>query len=362
MTAQDRASKSQIILWLTFLLILVAITAWISINQDQDTNNRFWIWFEILPYALISFAAANLLNLSFNEKKNHYRIAVFLTIGLGIIISLISYLEIAVGSFLIDVSMLFIASFLGSFVAANNRKGWWENNAPPTMAVEQEVIALHKAHMGEWVSRSPFKRLLDVLFSLLTILISLPIWLFITILIWFEDPGPVIFIKNSVGRGGGNFKQLKFRSMINHAEKETGPISGYENDERVLMVGKFLRKTALDELPQMINIILGQMSYVGPRPQRTVLVHEYLQEFPRFAARHRVRPGLAGLAQVADSYHISPEEKLAWDLVYIQNANLWLDFKLALSAFLLVFGLRWGPKTKPENIIRRLLKIKKPKI
>jgi len=150
--------------------------------------------------------------------------------------------------------------------------------------------------------------------------------------------------------------------MITDAEKETGPISGYENDERVLFIGKFIRKTALDELPQMINILFGDMSYVGPRPQRTVLVHEYLQRLPEYAARHRVRPGLAGLAQVADSYDITPEQKLAWDLVYIENENIWLDLKLAFSAIFLVFVLRWRTSVSPEKTIRKLLGIQKPEI
>ncbi|MFN2302804.1 MAG: sugar transferase, partial [Anaerolineales bacterium] len=204
------------------------------------------------------------------------------------------------------------------------------------------------------------KRLFDIILSSFSLIISIPIWLFIVFLIWWEDPGPVLFVKNAVGRKGVNFKQLKFRSMILNAEKETGPISGYENDERVLFFGRFLRKTALDELPQLINILRGDMSYVGPRPQRTVLVHGYLQRLPHYAARHRVRPGLAGLAQVADTYDISPQEKLAWDLVYIEHANLWFDIKLAMAAFLLVFVLRWRSQEEPEKVIRKMLNVYKP--
>ena len=359
MTAQKRFPFEQKVLWFVFLTALLFSTVWIGLSNAADTTNYIWCVIHWLSLVLLSFTAANFLNVTFTEKKNHYRIAAISTFSIGLVIF---FLKIPNGTLLTNTLWLLIGAFVGSFIASNNNKGWWENNAPPSEVVEKEVVAIHQAHMGELVTRSKLKRLLDILFSMLTILISFPLWLIITALIWFEDPGPVIFVKNAVGRGGGNFKQLKFRSMITHAEKETGPISGYENDERVLWIGKFLRKTALDELPQMINIVLGQMSYVGPRPQRTVLVHKYLQEFPDFAARHRVRPGLAGLAQVADSYHITPEEKLAWDLVYIQKADLWLDFKLALSAFLLVFGLRWGRKTDPEKTIRRLLKIKKPQI
>ena len=148
--------------------------------------------------------------------------------------------------------------------------------------------------------------------------------------------------------------------MILDAEKDTGPISGYENDERVLFFGKLLRKTALDELPQLVNILLGDMSYVGPRPQRTVLVHGYLQQIPEYARRHLVRPGLAGLAQVVDKYDISPKEKLAWDLIYIDHSNVWIDIKLVLAAFYLVFALRWQSNTNPELTIRKMFGFTKP--
>ena len=190
----------------------------------------------------------------------------------------------------------------------------------------------------------------------------MPIWVVLIFLIWWEDPGPVLFVKNAVGKGGKNFKQFKFRSMIIDAERDTGPISGYENDERVLFFGKLIRKTALDELPQLINILLGQMSYVGPRPQRTVLVHKYLQELPEYAQRHRISPGLAGLAQVADSYDITPKEKLAWDLVYIQKLGLGLDLRILLTAFVLVFILRWRRGNNAEQVARKLLGLQKPKL
>jgi lipopolysaccharide/colanic/teichoic acid biosynthesis glycosyltransferase len=173
------------------------------------------------------------------------------------------------------------------------------------------------------------------------LLLFSPVILFIALCIWIEDPGPVLFIKNSVGRGGNNFRQLKFRTMIREAEKATGPMLSSETDARVLRIGRFLRKTALDELPQLFNILLGEMSFVGPRPQRTILVHEYLQHIPGYARRHAVAPGLAGLAQVVGSYFMPPEEKLVWDLRYIQKANLAYDVRLVALALLVVFWLRW---------------------
>lgn len=258
--------------------------------------------------------------------------------------------------------LIIFGSFLGAFLVSNLVRGWWENNAPPDPSVEADVLRLHSEFMGEPVRTPLYKRALDIIFSLVSLIISMPIWVVLIFLIWWEDPGPVLFVKNAVGKGGKNFKQFKFRSMIIDAERDTGPISGYENDERVLFFGKLIRKTALDELPQLINILLGQMSYVGPRPQRTVLVHKYLQELPEYAQRHRISPGLAGLAQVADSYDITPKEKLAWDLVYIQKLGLGLDLRILLTAFILVFILRWRRGNNAEQVARKLLGVQKPKL
>ena len=162
-------------------------------------------------------------------------------------------------------------------------------------------------------------------------------------LIWIENPGPLLFVKNSVTCGGNNFRQYKFRTMVRGAEEGTGPVLAREKDERVLHFGKFLRKTALDELPQLINILRGEMSFVGPRPQRTVLVAEYLESMPEFAERHRVLPGLAGLAQVAGDYYLTPRQKLRFDRLYIQHANVGFDLKLLGLAFLITFWYRWQP-------------------
>jgi lipopolysaccharide/colanic/teichoic acid biosynthesis glycosyltransferase len=151
----------------------------------------------------------------------------------------------------------------------------------------------------------------------------------------------LLFVKNSVGKGGENFHQYKFRTMVRGAESNTGPILASEIDERVLIIGGLLRKTALDELPQLLNILGGEMSFVGPRPQRTVLVCGYLERMPEYAERHRVLPGLAGLAQVAGDYYLTPRQKLRYDRIYIRYASLGFDLKLIFLAFLLTFWYRW---------------------
>jgi lipopolysaccharide/colanic/teichoic acid biosynthesis glycosyltransferase len=313
----------------------------------------------LLVFCLISLAGARLLSPGKRKSSSAYKMAFFAVILIGLVLLLLTGTNRASLLGWRHITGILLGAFTGSFIASNQAMRWWENNAPPSTQVAQDVLVVHQEVLGTAVQRNLSKRLFDIAFSLFALLLSLPVWLLVILLIWWEDPGPILFVKNSVGRGGKNFKQFKFRSMILHAEKDTGPISGYENDERVLWFGRFLRKTALDEVPQLINILLGDMSTVGPRPQRTVLVHGYLQAMPVYARRHRVRPGLAGLAQVVDAYDISPEDKLAWDLLYIEKSNFWLDLKLLFAAFYLVFALRWLRETHPELRIRKMLDVAK---
>ena len=341
-------------------LTLVLFNLTIFSRPNSVTTGRIHLILEFSTYAILSFSLSHILSPFINESARRYRKAflysAIFSLGLMLIAVLTGSRPWLTDSLLLNL----FACLAGSFAASNIEKGWSENNAPPSPQIEQEVLDWHHRDTMDKSNPHILKRVLDIILALISLVLSLPVWLLIAFLIWWEDPGPVIFIKNAVGLGGVNFKQLKFRSMITNAEEDTGPIHGYENDERVLFFGKLIRKTALDEIPQLINILRGDMSYVGPRPQRTVLVHQYLQRMPEFAARHQVRPGLAGLAQVADAYDISPKEKLAWDLLYIEKASIWLDIKLVFSAFYLVFALRWLHTVHPERKIRELLGIKKP--
>jgi lipopolysaccharide/colanic/teichoic acid biosynthesis glycosyltransferase len=229
-----------------------------------------------------------------------------------------------------------------------------ENNFPPSEEVARQVYLQHTRWISDLNKTPAGKRSFDIFISLVGLFLSSPIWLLSSFLIWLEDPGPLLFVKNSVGKGGINFRQYKFRTMIRGAEESTGPILAAEGDQRVLLTGKLLRKTALDELPQLVNILKGEMSFVGPRPQRTIMVEEYLKVMPEYADRHRVLPGLAGLAQVVGHYYLSPRQKLRFDRIYIQHANLRFDLLLILLAFLITFGYRW---TKDWNgrLPRKLL-------
>jgi len=185
------------------------------------------------------------------------------------------------------------------------------------------------------------KRGLDILVSAFGLTVSLPLWTAIGIAIVLDDGWPILYSQRRVGRGGRIFHAYKFRSMARDAEKHSGPVLAEENDPRITRVGRLLRKTALDELPQLINIFRGDMSWVGPRPERPEFVRQFLKEIPGYGLRHRVRPGLTGLAQVYGRYHTAPADKLRYDLHYLNNANLWLDFRLFVTSWLITFKARW---------------------
>jgi lipopolysaccharide/colanic/teichoic acid biosynthesis glycosyltransferase len=235
------------------------------------------------------------------------------------------------------------AAFLGGLFCSSLETSLWENNSPPPARLQAEVRQRHLLVIGQPERVPPAKRAFDLLLAVSGLILAAPLWLVASFLVWFEDPGPLFFIKNSVGRGGVNFRQFKFRTMVCGAEEATGPVSASEGDNRVLRIGKVLRKTALDELPQLINILAGEMSFVGPRPQRTILVAGYIQAMPEYAERHGVLPGLAGLAQVAGDYYLTPRQKLRFDRLYIRYSGLGFDLKLIFLAFLIAFWFRWQP-------------------
>jgi len=249
-----------------------------------------------------------------------------------------------------------IGAFLGGLLATWKNGELWENNSPPSSDIKKEVLERHIQIIGIPGNNLLIKRLIDLSLAAFGILITLPLWLIIGLIIWLEYPGPVIFIKNSVTRGGRNFSQLKFRTMVPNAEIDSGPILSRENDFRILGMGRILRKTALDEIPQLINIIKGDMSFVGPRPQRTVLVKGYLDVLPEYAERHAVLPGLAGLAQVVGDYYLTPRQKLRFDRVYIKNMTIGFDFKIIFLAFMIAFYYRWR-KDWNGRLPRQLIRI-----
>lgn len=172
------------------------------------------------------------------------------------------------------------------------------------------------------------KRIFDILVSLIVLIVFSPVFAIIAILIKAEDGGPVLYRQDRVTIGGKVFSILKFRSMIVDAEKDGVPLPAGEDDERITKVGRFIRATRLDELPQMINILVGDMSVVGPRPERVEHVEKYTADIPEFVFRLKVKGGLTGVAQVFGKYNTSPLSKLKMDLYYITNYSLLLDLQI----------------------------------
>ena len=172
------------------------------------------------------------------------------------------------------------------------------------------------------------KRAFDVILSLLALVIFSPVFAVTAVAINMEDKGPVFFRQDRVTLGGEKFKILKFRSMKVDADKDTKPHSAEQDDDRITKTGKIIRRFRIDELPQLINILKGDMSIVGPRPEMVENVREYCQEVPEFVYRTKVKAGLTGYAQVYGKYNTTALDKLKLDLLYITNISLLLDLQI----------------------------------
>ncbi len=185
------------------------------------------------------------------------------------------------------------------------------------------------------------KRLIDIVVSLIILLVGLPIWILIAILIKIDSKGPVIYKQERVGKDGKIFTLYKFRSMFENAEALTGPTWAMKNDPRVTRVGKILRKLHLDEVPQFFNVLKGDMSLVGPRPERPMFVEELSKKIPLYKRRLKVKPGITGWAQIKYKYDESIEDvkkKLQYDLFYIENMSLRMDLKILAYTILHVLS------------------------
>ena len=177
-----------------------------------------------------------------------------------------------------------------------------------------------------------FKRTFDIVVSALAILISSPIWLIAAIAIKLGDGGPVFFKQQRATRDGRVFKVYKFRTMKVNA----GNRSATADDDRITKAGHILRKTRMDELPQFLNIFLGDMSFVGPRPEMLENVYSYTEELPEFKYRLRVKAGLTGYAQIAGKYNTTPKDKLIMDMMYIERYSFWNDIKLCFQTLIVL--------------------------
>lgn len=201
------------------------------------------------------------------------------------------------------------------------------------------------------------KRLLDFLLAAFGLIISSPLWIIFAVLIWLQDRGPVFYFQDRVGKGGKIFRGMKFRSMRPETSLQQLVSQTEENDSRVTPVGHILRSTAMDELPQLVNILKGDMSFVGPRalaPKEKEVGEEQeksIFDIPGFKQRSSIRPGLTGVAQIFAPRDIKRPDKFKYDIWYIKNRSIGLDFYLIFLSFLVTFCGRWETRADKLGIL-----------
>jgi lipopolysaccharide/colanic/teichoic acid biosynthesis glycosyltransferase len=197
------------------------------------------------------------------------------------------------------------------------------------------------------------KRALDILLAGAGLVLSSPLWMIIAAAIKLEDGGPVFFSQARAGEGGRAFRVWKFRSMIPDAERHVGAVQAIEDDPRVTRVGRAMRATAMDELPQLWSIFIGDMSFVGPRALRPGEIEvlgdgrlEALEDVPGYQHRARVRPGLTGIAQIYAPRDVPRRHKFRYDKLYVERQSFWLDLRLIATSFWITFRGRWETRAK----------------
>ncbi|MBO4432502.1 MAG: exopolysaccharide biosynthesis polyprenyl glycosylphosphotransferase [Clostridia bacterium] len=217
-----------------------------------------------------------------------------------------------------------------------------------------DTPVLMSRNRGLTLEQRAVKRFFDIFVSAVGIILTLPITLLCAAAIKLDDGGPIFYKQNRITKDGLIFNILKFRSMRTDAE-EDGAKKAVNDDDRITRVGRIIRACRVDELPQLINIFLGDMSLVGPRPERIENVYEYSDKYPEFELRHKVKAGLTGFAQLYGKYNTSPEDKLHMDLIYIENYSLLLDLKLIILTVKVLFmkesteGFDKSVNEKPSN-------------
>lgn len=169
------------------------------------------------------------------------------------------------------------------------------------------------------------KRLNDIIFSLIVFIVLLPIWIIVAIIIKVTSPGPVFFLQDRPGQYKKIFKIYKFRTMRLGSEKMVKGQEVMKDDDRITSIGKFLRRSKIDEIPQVLNVLKGEMSLIGPRPERIASLEDYDNDISK---RLNMRPGMTGLAQVSGNIYLDLQERYKFDVYYVDNYSLWLDIKI----------------------------------
>lgn len=208
------------------------------------------------------------------------------------------------------------------------------NNCFQTQIFDTPILLCR--NRGLSVEQAVLKRAIDLLIASIGLILLSPFMLICALAIKLYDGGPVFFKQNRITRGGKIFNVLKFRSMVVDADKD-GAAGATDGDKRITPIGRIIRPIRFDELPQLFNVLMGDMSIVGPRPERIENVYLYTKMLPEFNLRHRVKAGLTGYAQIYGKYNTSPADKLNMDLIYIERYSLLLDFKLMLMTIKILF-------------------------
>jgi Undecaprenyl-phosphate glucose phosphotransferase len=213
---------------------------------------------------------------------------------------------------------LFYVPDLGEFAKLRGRIEEFE---------DLQIVTLQASPLDGW--NTILKRAVDLLFGFLTLILFSPLMALIALAIKLTSPGPVLYRQERMGLDGNRFQMLKFRTMVDDAEKSTGPVWATRNDSRVTWLGYWLRRTSLDELPQLINVLRGEMSLVGPRPERPPLIDQFRKSIPKYMLRHKVKAGMTGWAQINGwRGNTSLERRIEHDIDYIEHWSLRRDLKI----------------------------------
>lgn len=209
------------------------------------------------------------------------------------------------------------------------------HNAKVTMLDDILMLTTTKIELS--IEERIIKRIIDITVAVVGLIVLSPLMLVTALAINLYDGGDILYKQERLTINGKKFNVLKFRSMVSDAERESGAVLSRKNDTRVTPIGKFIRATRIDELPQFINVLVGDMSIVGPRPERESIAIEYYKEFPQFKYRLRAKAGLTGLAQISGKYNTSPKDKLILDLMYIEKYSVWADVSIIFQTLKVFF-------------------------
>ncbi len=322
---------------LLFALQIVLSVVW--------SNLATKVYFKIHPVQEMAFLYANYLDKTLLEKvSNHkktYNIKQTIDVGQPfdkLLEEISKYDSVILANMNDDIKSALITACYAKNIRvylSPNVANIITNGAERMFAFDAPLLYVQSA--GLTVGQIVPKRLMDIALSLVGIALSSPIMLVVSILIKKQDGGPVLYKQERLTLGGRVFELYKFRTMKVDAEADGIARLSSKDDVRVTAVGKKLRRYRLDELPQLINVLRGELSLVGPRPERPSLAEEYTSQFPEFAFRLKVKAGLTGNAQVYGRYSTRPEDKLMLDLIYIENYSFFLDLKLILQSIRIIF-------------------------